>query len=474
MPARATSLRRRLNILLALLILVSFSSSLMLVFLTREIRVHADELAKVLRDAQRIQALRIQLVWFERTRNLALIRGQATPFDDAATRELREALLRVERGFAPAGASEYNEVAELVRRYLSTRLAAEQESRDLAKVEDRVVPTFNAALEACDRVIARDDARASDARAAAYRWDAFTDVAGATCAVLLALFVVAWIVVTRRSVFQPLFRLREAILRFGRGDLSVRLPLDAPRELRDVASTFNEMSERIEHERERRLSFLAGVAHDMNNPLMALRMSSALARRGEHQTEERWRAMFERVDRQVLRLSRMVEDLLDASRIEAGRLELRRERVDLRELIQEAAELHSPLPPSHRLELVVPETPVPIYADDTRIAQVLNNLLSNAIKYSPRGGEIRLSLEVRDGCAVLGVRDQGIGIAPDELDKVFEPFRRASSVEEGIPGVGLGLSVVRRIVTAHGGEIAAESEPGRGTTFRVRLPLAEV
>jgi two-component system sensor histidine kinase MtrB len=276
----------------------------------------------------------------------------------------------------------------------------------------------------------------------------------------------------QRGVFAPLLQVREAILRFGAGDRNARLPTDAPRELTEVAETFNGMADRIQGERRRRLEFLAAVAHDMSNPLMALKLSAGVARELPPDSEEKLRQLLTRVDRQVFRLQQMLGDLLDASRIEAGQLELRRGEIDLRQLVDESIGLYQPLPALHTLRVSMPDAPVAVDADETRITQVLNNLLSNAIKYSPEGGAISVALRIEERCAVLTVTDEGVGIAPDELTQVFEPFRRSRTVKDLIPGVGLGLSVVRRIVTAHGGAIHVWSTLGEGTTFEVRLPLA--
>jgi signal transduction histidine kinase len=120
--------------------------------------------------------------------------------------------------------------------------------------------------------------------------------------------------------------------------------------------------------------------------------------------------------------------------------------------------------------LHVPETKVPVRCDPFRIEQVLNNLISNAIKYSPAGGNIELNVEESHEDVQFQVSDHGMGIPEEELPYIFEPFRRVKSVKGEIPGVGLGLSVVRRIVQAHSGRIEVESRLGKGTTFRVRLP----
>ena len=142
----------------------------------------------------------------------------------------------------------------------------------------------------------------------------------------------------------------------------------------------------------------------------------------------------------------------------------------MRSLVEEVVELHRPSSELHRFEYTVPETPVPWRCDSTRLSQVLTNLVSNAIKYSPKGGVVSLRLEATDHEAVVSVTDEGVGVAPGDIANLFEPFMRSRAASKDIPGVGLGLSVSRRIALAHGGDIEVESRAGVGSTFRLRLP----
>ena len=143
------------------------------------------------------------------------------------------------------------------------------------------------------------------------------------------------------------------------------------------------------------------------------------------------------------------------------------------ELCRETVELHRPTTENHRWVLDLPSEPLILRCDATRIVQVLNNLISNALKYSPEGGLVRVAISDTEEGAFVSVTDQGIGISPAERDTIFEPFRRSSMTRDTIPGVGLGLSVARRIVEAHGGKIWADSKLGEGTTFHFTLGLVE-
>jgi signal transduction histidine kinase len=169
----------------------------------------------------------------------------------------------------------------------------------------------------------------------------------------------------------------------------------------------------------------------------------------------------------------MVGDLLDATRIEAGELALRLTALDLRTAAQAMIDLFTPAATAHRITLKAPDRAVLIRGDALRIEQVISNLLSNAIKYSPAGGPVDVAVSQTDREAELSVADRGSGIPAEEIANMFLPFRRLPATSQ-IRGVGLGLSVVARIVSAHGGRIEVESTPGVGSTFRVRLPLAAV
>jgi len=172
----------------------------------------------------------------------------------------------------------------------------------------------------------------------------------------------------------------------------------------------------------------------------------------------------------------LIDDLLDIARISGGKLELKKERADLRAVLASAVETSLPLVENgrHQLAVDLPETEVPVEADVTRIAQVVSNLLNNAAKYTPAGGRIGLGLRVEDGQAVIAVSDNGIGIPQDQLASVFEMFSQVGQhTERSQGGLGIGLSLVQRLVNMHGGEVsAASSGANAGSVFTVRLPLA--
>ena len=223
----------------------------------------------------------------------------------------------------------------------------------------------------------------------------------------------------------------------------------------------------------RKDEFLAILGHELRNPLASIHNGVHLL---SHQTEDtpapqKIKAMIER---QVRRMTQLLDDLLDVSRITNGRLHLQRERIDLREVVSNAIEtLESDIKQrNHRLTTALPDAPVWMQADPGRLEQVFVNLLANASKYTDTGGELAVWMHVRDGQAIVRVRDSGIGIAPEALPHLFEFFRQA---DEAAPrsqsGLGIGLALVRNLVEAHGGSVTGASAGlGQGSEFTVRLP----
>lgn len=231
-------------------------------------------------------------------------------------------------------------------------------------------------------------------------------------------------------------------------------------------------SEELRDADRRKDEFLAMLAHELRNPLAPIRNGLEILRMAD-----RDRAVVRRTHgmmcRQVDHMSRLVDDLLDVSRITRGKVELRREVVDLNAVLARAAEAARPLIDARRHRLVVtqPGRPVMVSADPTRLAQVVGNLLTNAAKYSDEGGRIELILE-EDGEAIVRVRDTGLGIPADMLPRVFDMFTQVGrTLDRADGGLGIGLTLVKSLVELHGGSVAAASAGlGKGSEFTVRLP----
>jgi len=220
--------------------------------------------------------------------------------------------------------------------------------------------------------------------------------------------------------------------------------------------------------------FLAMLSHELRNPLAPIRNGLAILKERIPAALGDIPAMMER---QMHIATRLIDDLLDASRIDRGKLDLRREHVLLESIIGAATEIARPAIDAKSHELIVnhPPTNLHVDADPTRLAQVIANVLNNAAKFTPQGGRIALSVRAKAGFVTIRVRDNGAGIAPADLDHIFEMFVQLdSSKTRPSGGLGLGLALARSLTVMHGGEITAHSAgTGKGSEFRIRLPLAE-
>lgn len=244
-------------------------------------------------------------------------------------------------------------------------------------------------------------------------------------------------------------------------------------ELGRLARTLNEMLERLESSFKQTRQFTADAAHELRTPLTALKGEMELALRSAQDPAEYQRVIASNLE-EIEHLSRLVEDLLLLSRADAGALGVAEEYVDLEALVAEAVRRAGVLAEARSVALRSETSgPLPVTGDTRRLIQVLLNLLDNAIKFTPAGGQVTVSLSRQKPWAVLSVRDTGIGIPPEEQEKIFRRFYRIEkdrSRDTG--GTGLGLCIVKSLVEAHRGHIELESSPGNGTTFRVFLPLS--
>ena len=221
-------------------------------------------------------------------------------------------------------------------------------------------------------------------------------------------------------------------------------------------------------------NFIATLAHELRSPLAPIRNALTLMRqKGPIDAELNWSRDV--IDRQVTQMTRLLEDLLDVSRITRSKFALQCEEAELGAIIEQAIEIARPsiTQGHHSFEVQLPENNLPLYGDSTRLSQVISNLLINAAKYTPASGRISLTARVDDADAVISVKDTGIGIAPEYLSQVFEIFSQVpSSTRRVQQGLGVGLALARGVVELHGGTLTAYSEGlDRGSEFRLRLPL---
>jgi signal transduction histidine kinase len=323
------------------------------------------------------------------------------------------------------------------------------------------------------------------------------DLAFGLLLLVIPLTVTAGIFAARR-IARPLGDLSNAVGELTAGNLAA--PLGATSGIAEVArlaAAFQEMRDRLaERTREserlatelraraealaetdrRKDEFLAMLAHELRNPLGAIANASYLLEQ-LGSTDPQTARPVAIIRRQIQHLVRMVDDLLDVSRITQGKIELRRQPLDLAEVLRHAAEASRPLAEAKEQELKVdlPPGPLPLDGDVTRLEQVVSNLLRNAVKFTEPRGHIALSVQREGGEAVVRVRDDGAGISADLLPRVFDLFAQGEQgLDRSEAGLGIGLTLVRSLVEMHGGKVAARSEgPGKGSEFEVRLPLAD-
>ncbi len=241
----------------------------------------------------------------------------------------------------------------------------------------------------------------------------------------------------------------------------------------DITDRKRAEQSRVQADR-RKDEFLATLSHELRNPLAPLRMVAEIVRTNAGANSRlQWAAGL--IERQVKHLGRLVDDLLDLSRIANAEVSLVTAPADLRDIVWQAVEMNRAAVEAkrHNLWVDVPERRFRLDCDAARLVQVVSNLLSNAIKYTPRGGSIYVAAATEGGNVALRVRDSGAGIAADVLPRVFDMFVQGSqTVARAEGGLGIGLTLVKRIVALHGGEVTAASEgPGKGSEFIVRLPL---
>ena len=293
-------------------------------------------------------------------------------------------------------------------------------------------------------------------------------VIAAAAALLTAILVSTF--VTRRLV-RPIQRMKDASRRIAAGEYEERVEVPGEDELGALAHSFNQMAQTLEETEVRRRQLVGDVAHELRTPLANIRSVMEGLVDGVLPPDP---STFHQVEREVGRLQRLVQDLEELSRAEAGQLLLEKERVEPSRFIAEAAGRLQPQYEDKGVALAVdlPEQLPAVEADSWRMTQVLLNLLGNALQYTPHGGQVTVEAEQEQDQIVVCVTDTGMGIDPEDLPHLFERFYRADkSRARAGGGSGIGLTIARHLVEAHGGQLWAESAgPGQGSTFTFTLP----
>jgi heavy metal sensor kinase len=273
------------------------------------------------------------------------------------------------------------------------------------------------------------------------------------------------------SIVVPLRRTTRAAQRISAGDLSSRVREVGDAELRQLARTFNEMAENLEESERQKDEFFALVSHELRTPLTSIIGYLELVLDDEELGDDTRRFM-QIVERNARRLLRLVGDMLFVAQVEAGRLSLERDAVDLQAVARESVDAAQPAAQRRGVTLTLDAEHVAVVEGDRdRLGQTVDNLVSNALKFTPEGRSITVRVRERGNAVEIDVADEGAGIPPEDLDRLFERFYRSSSESRrAVPGVGLGLSIVKTIVEAHGGTVEISSVETEGTTVTVIVP----
>ncbi len=294
---------------------------------------------------------------------------------------------------------------------------------------------------------------------------------GGVLALVLALFLAFWMA---RWVADPLQRLVRAAQQFSGGEAKP-LPLEGPDEVRELAGSFNEMTARVQSGQQAQRDFVANVSHELKTPLTSIQGFAQAILDGTASTPEQQKQSVQVIYDEAGRMYRMVLDLLDLARLDAGIADLQRAPVDLVALLNGVGERFAPQARAAGVTLKVQlAAGLPsIIGDGDRLAQVFINLVDNALKYTPSGGQVRLGAVLAGDDVEISVADSGAGIPPETLPRIFDRFYQVDASRTGgvHHGAGLGLAIVREIVRAHGGKMNVRSMVGQGSEFIVRFPL---
>jgi signal transduction histidine kinase len=287
---------------------------------------------------------------------------------------------------------------------------------------------------------------------------------GIGIALLLSTFI-------SQTIAQPLQRLGQGAKAIARGDLSYRVPVSGPTEIQAVAEAFNTMSAEVLATQQAQQDFTANLTHDLKTPLTSIQGYSQAIIDGAAKNPA---TAAEVIHEEAERLTRMVNELTDLARMQAGQLPMHLETIDIRQLVQAVTHNLSVVAQNKGLQLRAKLPPLPsISGDGDRLVQALNNLIGNAIKYTPQGGWVSVIAFTKDDGIVIRVQDNGIGIPEKDLSRIFERFYQVDKTRGPTRGTGLGLAITYEIVQAHHGRINVDSHEGQGTTFTLWLPCRQ-
>mgnify|MGYP001770834807 FL=1 len=284
---------------------------------------------------------------------------------------------------------------------------------------------------------------------------------------LLCTFISEWLA---RSLSRPIQTMKNFAIRLGSGHFGDKLQIRQSNELDQLALELNRMSERLASLDQERRAFLANVSHELRTPISNVLVTVEALRNGAASDPAVSDRFFQNVEDETKRLSRLIGDLLDLGRLEAGVTLLENQHIQLVSLIKRAVRAVETRLQNSQISVQVNVADLQIQGDSERLLQALLNLLDNAIKHSPPNSQIFITGSKEGKQAVVMIRDQGQGIKDSDLSRIFEQFYTGDRSRQG-RGVGLGLAIAKRIIEAHGGSITVSSKVGEGATFTIYLPL---
>ena len=277
-----------------------------------------------------------------------------------------------------------------------------------------------------------------------------------------------------RVITKPIERLTAGIQRMGRGDLSTRVEVTGHDEMTRLAETFNQMSEKLEHQDALRNEFVSNASHELKTPMATIKILLESMLYEDNMDPALRREFMTDIDKELDRMSKIVTDLLTLVRADSKDFKLNRQAIMLRELTEDTLRRLKPLAETKNQRIrFAAEDDCPVFADATRLQQAIYNIVDNAIKYSPDNETIRVSLEQRGKTAVLEIADHGPGIPAKDQPHIFDRFYRVDKARaRATGGNGLGLSIAHQAVMLHGGALTVRSEEGKGPTCRKEIPIS--
>lgn len=459
------------SLILSFLLLGTFAViSLTLTKVTDLLEVETNELARASESISVAQSLKIRLL--THNRNSFLFNQHRDPVRfESRTIQRREIGELLKEANDLVGGDEEVQILKLVEEeigdYLSKRDKHENETISPLVRYNLISQDVDNAIIAIDKLININRVQMKDLLSKVSQQNIKADQISIILLGIGILLVSSLLLGIFLYVTRPLEKISKRISKYKDGQNSERLVEQGPNEIKVIASNFNLMADKLEERRQDQLRFIASIAHDLRNPLNSMAMASELL---VTQTDSDSAELSKILFNQVKNLDRLVGDLLDSTRIEAGQLKLSLTLNDINQLIREAVKLHQISSKLHVFKLLLSAEGLSCSCDPTRLSQVLNNLISNALKYSPNGDEIEVSSESINNQILIKITDHGIGIAEEDIENIFQPFHRTKATRDSIPGIGLGLAASRKIVEAHGGRLWVSSSLSKGSTFHIQLP----